>query len=134
MPLVRIDVLGADSRTTRQRLGAIGDAVHQAMTETINVPRDDRFQIVNAHGPAGVRYDPDYLNIHRDDGIALISITMGAGRTDEQKQALYRRITELTAAQADVEPRNVLIALTENQWVDWSFGEGVAQMVDRPRR
>ncbi|UIJ63983.1 tautomerase family protein [Amycolatopsis acidiphila] len=26
-----------------------------------------------------------------------------------------------------IEPRNILIALTENQQVDWSFGEGVAQ-------
>jgi phenylpyruvate tautomerase PptA (4-oxalocrotonate tautomerase family) len=124
--LVRIDTLSTiDSR----RSAALGDAVHQAMTETIDVPADDLFQILTTHQEPGVRYDPDYLGVHRDDGIVFVTITMRAGRTDAQKQALYRRITELAAEKAGVEPRNVLIAVTENQLVDWSFGNGIAQMV-----
>lgn len=107
MPLVRID----------------------AMTETISVPNDDLFQILGGHDTGGVRYDPDYLGVHRDDGIVFAAITMRVGRTGAQKKALYRRIVELAAARADVRPENVLISLTENQSIDWSFGNGVAQMV-----
>lgn len=124
MPLIRIDVLSAIDNS---RLEALGDAVHEAMTETIDVPRDDLFQILNAHDKPGIRYDPDYLGVHRDDEIVYIAITMRAGRTNEQKQALYKRIAELASEKAGIEPRNIFVTLAENQLIDWSFGDGVAQ-------
>jgi phenylpyruvate tautomerase PptA (4-oxalocrotonate tautomerase family) len=133
MPLVRIDVLsGADAEATGKRLAAIGDAVHQAMTETIGVPNDDLFQILTAHESIGVRYDPDYVGVHRDEGIVFVTITMRSGRTDEQKKALYKRIAELATERAEVRPENVLVTVTENQSIDWSFGNGVAQLVTPP--
>lgn len=125
MPLVRIDVLEDTSDST---LTALGDAVHQAMTETIDVPADDLFQILNRHAKGFLRFDPGYFGVSRDAGIAFVTITMRAGRTVEQKKALYRRITELAAA-SGVEPRNILISITENELVDWSFGDGVAHLV-----
>jgi phenylpyruvate tautomerase PptA (4-oxalocrotonate tautomerase family) len=124
VPLVRIDVL---STIDDARLDALGDAVHEAMTETIDVPADDLFQIRNTHETPGIRYDPDYLGVHRDDEIVYIAITMRAGRTNDQKQALYKRIAELVDEKARIEPRNVFVTLTENQLIDWSFGDGVPQ-------
>ncbi|MBP2703221.1 tautomerase family protein [Microbispora sp. RL4-1S] len=126
MPLVRIDVLDERDDDT---LAAIGDAVHLAMTETIDVPADDLFQVINRHPAGHLRYDPGYMGIRRDNGIVFIAITMRAGRTVEQKKALYRRITELAADKAGVEPRNVLVSITENELVDWSFGNGDAQLL-----
>ena len=127
MPFVRIDALRADGA----RLDALGRAVHDAITETIGVPPDDRFQVLTSHdGTSGsLRYD-DYLGIPRDDGIVYIAITMRAGRTPDQKQALYRRIAELAQQYAGTEPRNVFITLTENTSIDWSFGYGVAQYAE----
>ncbi|MEU3755553.1 tautomerase family protein [Streptomyces olivoreticuli] len=124
MPLVRIDALRAGS----DRLDALGRAVHDALTETIGFPADDRFQILTSHdGTTGtLRYD-DYLGVHRDDGIVFVAITMRSGRTSEQKQALYRRIAELGQEYAGTEPRNVFVTLTENESIDWSLGNGVAQ-------
>jgi phenylpyruvate tautomerase PptA (4-oxalocrotonate tautomerase family) len=56
---------------------------------------------------------------------------MRSGRTDEQKQALYARIAELSARYGGTDPRNVFITIHENQFADWSFGSGVAQYLDR---
>ncbi|GAA3466582.1 hypothetical protein GCM10018965_011340 [Nonomuraea roseola] len=39
-------------------------------------------------------------------------------------QALYRRIAELAQEYAGTEPRNVLVTITENEPIDWSFGDG----------
>lgn len=128
MPLVRIDVLGHHDDAT---LTALGDAVHGAMTETIDVPKDDLFQVLTRHDPGTLRYDPDYLGIHRDDNIAFVTITMRAGRTPDQKRALYHRITELATTKTPFEPRNILIAITENHLPDWSFGNGTPQLLDR---
>jgi phenylpyruvate tautomerase PptA (4-oxalocrotonate tautomerase family) len=124
MPLARIDVLpGTEEKTLTQ----LGDAVYRAMRETIDVPEGDLFQILTRHGEGGIRYDPAFLGVRRDDGVVFISLTMRAGRTPEQKRALYRRIVEL-AADAGVAARNVLITITENELIDWSFGEGEAQL------
>jgi phenylpyruvate tautomerase PptA (4-oxalocrotonate tautomerase family) len=130
MPLVRIDALGAN----RDRLDALGRAVHQAMVETIGVPPDDLFQVLTGHdGASGtLRYDPSFLGVHRDDGIVFVALTIRSGRTQAQKQALFRRIAELAHERAGAEPRNVFIALTENEPIDWSFGDGVAQYAPAP--
>ncbi|MGV9626553.1 tautomerase family protein [Streptomyces sp. NPDC003487] len=126
MPLVRIDTLGRDTA----RLHTLGDAVHQALMDTLRIPPEDRFQILTAHdGTTSMLRHGAHLGIPHDDGIALISVTLRAGRTTEQKQNLYRRITELAGARAGVEPHNVVITLYENTSPDWSFGHGEAQYV-----
>lgn len=125
MPFVRIDALRAD----RARLDALGRAVHEALVDAIGIPADDLFQVLTSHdGTTGTfRYDPDYLGVHRDDGLVFIDITMRLGRTSEQKQALYRRIAQLASQHADTEPRNIFVTIHENDLPDWSFGDGIAQ-------
>lgn len=124
MPFVRIDALGAD----RDRLDALGRAVHDAMVETIGFPPDDRFQVLVGHDGtrSTLRYD-DYLGVHRDDGIVYVAITMRSGRPPARKRAMYRRIAELAHEYAGTEPRNVFVTVTENESIDWSFGHGLAQ-------
>ena len=55
-----IDVLKGRSQ---QDLQAIGDAVHEAMTEHLGVPQRDRFQIVTQHEPRQFQFDRGYLDI-----------------------------------------------------------------------
>jgi phenylpyruvate tautomerase PptA (4-oxalocrotonate tautomerase family) len=124
MPFVRIDALYADPA----RLDALGRAVHDALVETIGIPDDDRFQVLVGHDGARstLRYG-DHLGVHRDEGIVFVAITMRSGRRPELKRALYRRIAELARAYAGTEPRNVFVTVTENESVDWSLGDGLAQ-------
>ncbi len=124
MPLVRIALREGKSANYRQ---AIGDAVHRAMVETINVPAADRFQVITEHSPDSLIYDPSYLNIDRSDGVVFVQITLNAGRTTEQKKALYARITQLLAENPGVRPQDVLINLVEVPRENWSFGNGEAQ-------
>ncbi|MGG2461355.1 tautomerase family protein [Streptomyces sp. RGM 3693] len=124
MPFVRIDALRADGA----RLDALSRAVHDALIETIGIPPEDRFQVLVGHDGVNstLRYG-NYLGVQRDDDIVYVAITLRAGRTPEQKQALYRRIAELAREYAGTEPRNVFVLLTENDSIDWSLGNGVAQ-------
>jgi phenylpyruvate tautomerase PptA (4-oxalocrotonate tautomerase family) len=129
MPFVRIDALRAD----QARLDALGRAVQEALIDAIGIPADDLFQVVASHdGKTGAfRYDPDYLGVHRDDGLVFVEITMRSGRTTERKQALYRRIADLAGEYAGTEPRNVFVTIHENDLPDWSFGDGIAHYVIR---
>jgi phenylpyruvate tautomerase PptA (4-oxalocrotonate tautomerase family) len=129
MPFIRIDALTADG----DRLGALGRAVHDALVETIGIPPDDLFQVLNGHdGTASTLRYGGFPGIHRNDDIVYIAITMRSGRTPERKQSLYRRIAELAHEYAGTEPCNVFITVTENEQIDWSFGDGVAQYAVSP--
>ena len=124
MPLVRISV--REGKPAAYRL-AIGQSVHQAMVETINVPAADRFQVITDHPPDGMIYDAAYLGIDRTDEVVFVQITLNAGRSTGQKRALYTRTTELLAESPGVRPQDVLISLVEVSRENWSFGEGEAQ-------
>ena len=124
MPLVRIALHEGKPATYRT---AIGNAVHQAMVETINVPAQDRFQVITEHTPDNLIYDPTYLDIQRSDDVIFIQITLNTGRTTEMKKALYARIAELLAANPGVRKQDVLINLVEVSKENWSFGDGIAQ-------
>jgi phenylpyruvate tautomerase PptA (4-oxalocrotonate tautomerase family) len=106
---------------------AIGDAVHRALIECMNVPVDDLFQIITDHGSAQIVYAPEYLGIHHSDAIVIIQITLNAGRTVEQKRALYARIADLVAADPGVPRSDVIVNLVEVVKENWSFGNGIAQ-------
>jgi 4-oxalocrotonate tautomerase len=123
MPLVRVSLRQGQSPSD---IAAIGEAIHQAMIETINVPADDRFQIITEHPAGGLIYDPGYLGIARTDRVLLIQITLNAGRTLDQKRALYRTIAEKLQTNPGIRKEDVLINLTEVSKENWSFGNGVA--------
>lgn len=125
MPLARISM---KPRAASERK-AIGDAVYTAMRETLNVPENDRFQIITEHSGEELIYDPGYMGIARTDGVVFIQIFLRRGRTVEMKQAFYRRTAELIHANAGVRVEDVLITLSENEPPDWSFGNGIAQYV-----
>jgi hypothetical protein len=125
VPLVRIDAPTADPALP----AGLGEAVHAALVEAIGIPPDDRFQVLQGAGATRVSYDRRYLGVQRDDGFALVQVFLRGGRTDEQKRAFYRALAD-RAAGLGVEPRNLMVVLTENTVADWSFGEGVAQYLE----
>ena len=123
MPLVRVSLRKGKSPSY---LSAIGESVHAAMVETINVPADDRFQVYSEHAAEGLVYDPAYLGIARTDDMIVIQITLNSGRTLDQKRALYRVIAEKLAKDPGLRPEDVLVSLVEVVKENWSFGKGEA--------
>lgn len=123
MPLVRIALRKGKPAAYRR---AIADAVHRAMVETINVAPTSRFQIITEHAPEDLIYDPTHLNIQRSDDVVFIQITLAAGRTAEQKRALYKRMVALLAENPGLRPQDVFINLVDAPRENWSLGNGDA--------
>ena len=121
MPLVRVSLREGRSASYR---AAIGEAIHQAMVETINVPADDRFQTFTEHPSGGLVYDKRYLGIERTDGVVFIQITLNTGRTLDQKRALYRALAEKLARDPGLRKEDLLVSLVEVPKENWSFGNG----------
>jgi len=126
MPLVRISVLKGKRPAWRQQLG---EAVHEALVKTINVPAQDRFQVLSEHEPGDLVYDPGYLGVARTNDIVIIQITLSLGRTLAQKRALYRRLAE-NLARLGVRREDVWINLIEVAKENWSFGLGEASYAE----
>ena len=123
MPLVRISLLKGKPASYRRKLG---EAVHRALVETIDVPSKDRFQLLTEHDAEDFVYDREYLGIARSRDLVIIQITMSFGRSLALKRALYRTIAERLAAAVQLRPEDVLINLVETAKENWSFGNGIA--------
>jgi phenylpyruvate tautomerase PptA (4-oxalocrotonate tautomerase family) len=124
MPLVRIDL--AAGKTAAYR-GTIGDVVYDAMLATINVPKDDRFQVITEHAATDLIFDPGYFGIERSADCVFIQITLSEGRTTDAKKAFFKAIVDGLHARIGLRREDVLINLIEVKKENWSFGNGIAQ-------
>jgi 4-oxalocrotonate tautomerase len=124
VPFVRIDLAKGQSTDYRR---TIGDVVYEAMRATINVPADDRFQVIAEHAPENFIIDPGYLGIARTPACVIIQITLNEGRTVEQKRAFYKAIADGLHARLRIRREDVFINLIEVKKENWSFGNGEAQ-------
>lgn len=124
MPLVRIDLPAGKSAEYR---AAVGDVVYVAMTETMNVPANDRFQIIAEHAPGDLVIDPTYLGISRSKDAIIIQVTLNEGRTVELKKAFYKAVADGLHSRVGLRREDVFIGLVEVKKENWSFGNGEAQ-------
>ncbi|MBW9053890.1 tautomerase family protein [Rhizobium mesosinicum] len=127
MPFARISVLKGKSP---DYLSALSDAIHTAMVETFNVPPADRFQVIHQHEPGELIFDRNYLAGPRSDDFVMISITTGKPRTQEMRNAFFRRTVELLQRSPGLRPEDVMIVVSTSEPGEWSFGDGVAQMTE----
>ncbi len=127
MPLVRISFLRGRPEGFGKQVGAV---VYRAMVDTINVPLRDNFQMITEHDADTLVYDPEYLNVHRTDGVVFVQITLNEGRSLEAKKALYATVAQRLHQELGVRPEDVLVNLVEVKKENWSFGNGIAQYAE----
>ena len=123
MPLVNISILSGKSP---EYIKAVGDSINSAVIETMGFPIDDRYQIIH-------EVDSERLQLQgRDSDRVMMHLVMRAGRSNESKQAFYKKVVENLAANPGVQPENVMITISENHDIDWSFRDGLAQFILNP--
>jgi 4-oxalocrotonate tautomerase len=124
MPLVRIDLRKGKPADYRESIGQI---VYESMLSALEVPVNDRFQVITEHGSDGMIFDPSYLGIQRSDDCIFIQITLNGGRTVKQKQLFYKSVAEGLHQRLGLRTQDVFIGLVEVVKENWSFGNGIAQ-------
>jgi phenylpyruvate tautomerase PptA (4-oxalocrotonate tautomerase family) len=123
MPLVNISILSGKSP---EYIKAVGDGINSAVIETMGFPLDDRYQIIH-------QLNSDQLQLQgRDGDRVMMHLVMRAGRSNESKQAFFKKVVENLAVNPGIPPANVVITITENHDIDWSFRDGVAQFMAYP--
>jgi phenylpyruvate tautomerase PptA (4-oxalocrotonate tautomerase family) len=124
MPLVRIDLAEGKPPEYGKEVGQI---VNRALTDVMNAPKDDLFQIITEHPQAGLQFDREYLGIHRTDDCIFVQITLNSGRTVEMKQRFYKAVADGLHESLKLRREDIFINLVEVAKENWSFGNGEAQ-------
>lgn len=126
MPLVRIDMIRGRSP---ESVGAIADAVQQALIHVLKIPERDRFQIVTQHDPEELIALDAGLGFQRGPGAVIVHIFTQRGRDTEDKQRLYQTLAD-RLDRVGVAGKDLFISYFENGPEDWSFADGRAQYVE----
>ena len=102
----------------RRRLGpvraALSDAVHAAVVEAFQYPREKRFHRFIQLDDADFVFPAD-----RSDRYAIIEIAVFEGRSAEAKKALIRGLFERIAAATGIPPRDIEITIFETPRHAW---------------
>ena len=122
MPLVNISVPAGKSR---EFIKAVGESINAAVISAMDFPANDRFQIIHEIPEDGLQYQ-GRAGCER----VMMFLIMRGGRSDSQKKAFYKTVTENLAQSPGINPENVLITIVENGDIDWSFAGGVASFID----
>ena len=124
MPLVRIDMLEGKQPEYRAK---VGEVVYQTLRDVLNVPENDRFQVIEEHTKDALIFDREYLGIQRSDDCIFFQITLNTGRSLELKQRFYKALADRLHHEVKLRREDVLINLVEVPKENWSFGNGEAQ-------
>jgi phenylpyruvate tautomerase PptA (4-oxalocrotonate tautomerase family) len=121
MPFIRSAVKRG---TTPEQKQAIVDGVHQALVESIGMPSEELFHLISDYAPENFFYDRRFNGIARSDSLVVIEITMRRGRSDAMKRALYANIAANLETSGGICPKDIFIFMHENDFTDWSVGNG----------
>ena len=124
MPFARIDL----SNNHPQGSGElVGEIVYGALQQYLNVPENDKFQVITRHDSNELVTPRIYLGIEYSEGIIFIQVTLNEGRTTEMKKNFYKAICDGVVQKLNVRPQDIIINLIEVNKENWSFGNGDMQ-------
>lgn len=101
---------------------AINNLLHDCLVETCGVNPDDFFCLVSRYPADDMILHPTFLGKRDPHATVVIEIALLSGRSNVQKEALYRDVRRRLAA-IGFPAENSILFLIENQPIDWSFSE-----------
>jgi phenylpyruvate tautomerase PptA (4-oxalocrotonate tautomerase family) len=121
MPFARISLHRGKSV---EYLQALSEGLHDALVESFEVPKTDRFQAIHQHEIGELIFDPHYLGGPRSHDFVLIAITAGRPRSVETKQRFFRDLVEKLGRATGLNGEDVMVVISTTAGDEWSFGGG----------
>ena len=108
---------------------AINDLLHVSLVETCGSHPDDYFCLISRYSADDMILHPTFLGDRDPSSTIIIEIALLAGRSDHQKEALYKDVRHRLRG-IGFDPDNSIMFLLENKPIDWSFsGAGSVKSV-----
>lgn len=125
MPFIRTALPHGIEQARKQN---IVQGIHDALVEAIGMPKDELFNLVTHYREDEFFFDRSFNGIARSSELVVVEITMRRGRSDAMKRALYAAIARNLETNAAVSLKDVFIFTHENDYSDWSVGNGIFAM------
>lgn len=125
MPFIRTNI---PEDTPLEQQKSIVEGIHQALVGSIGMPQDELFNLVSTYAPGQFWCSRSFNGMARSDRVVVVEITLRRGRSDAMKRALYAAIARNLEQHAGVAAADVFIFMHENDYSDWSVGEGTFAM------
>lgn len=125
MPLIQIHLVKGKSA---KYIKSVMDGIHEALQTAWQIPENDRFQMVTEHKKEHFHFDKTIWGVKRSDNLIAIYIT-SIKRSQAMKVKLYKELAKVLHKKAKVRKEDVFVTLVQVEREDWSFGNGIAQML-----
>jgi phenylpyruvate tautomerase PptA (4-oxalocrotonate tautomerase family) len=124
MPLAKIHIRKGHPV---ERKRAIADAVQASLIAVLEIPEQDRFQLIQEYEDDHFIHTDAFLDLTYTRDLVMIELAFMEGRSDDLKKALLADLNQRLVATADVRPDDVFVAIYEVPPANFSFGRGLAQ-------
>lgn len=125
MPLMKISVVKGHNPTLLKKML---DDLHQCVVTAFDVPRGDRYQVLNEFDDSFLILEDTGLGFTRTNQRLLIEIT-SRKRTQQEKVAFYKLANDMLSQNYKIKTHDIMINFIENSDADWSFADGKAQFL-----
>lgn len=126
MPLIHIHLREGKSP---KYIKAVADGVHKALVSAWKIPMTDRFHMISEHKKGHFHFDKTIWGVKRSDDVIVIYIT-SIKRSQAMKKNLYREFVKVLGKNPKVRKEDIFVSIVTIGREDWSFGNGIAQLLD----
>ncbi|HWH98401.1 MAG TPA: tautomerase family protein [Pseudolysinimonas sp.] len=116
MPNIRVDL----DHSRRTLVPALGDALHRALVDGLDMEENDLFQTFTVHDDGELRFSRTYGGGDRAE-IIFVQVIASLGYTPEAKQRMSQAIFE-NLAELGIRRDAVLISVHEIDPANWYLG------------
>ena len=127
MPMVRLDTT---DEWSHDEVIAAGEVIYEVLMDVFSVPENDKFQIINRHPVGNLNIAPQFHGNTYTDKILIIQIYLNSGRSVDLKKQFYKELTHRLVSELGCRADDVFINMVEVTKENWSFGQGLAQLVE----
>ena len=125
MPLITINIAEG---MTEEAIDQLQKAIHACFMKAWGIPENGGFYMINEHKKSRMRINHSMWGINRSEQSPLLLQITSSPRSKELKVELFRVLAEELEKQG-IQKEDLFISITPTQREDWSFGNGIAQLL-----
>ena len=125
MPLITINIAEG---MTEEAIDQLQKTIHACFMKAWAIPENGGFYMINEHKKSRMRINRSMWGINRSEHSPLLLQITSSPRSKELKVELFRVLAEELEKQG-IQKEDLFISITPSQREDWSFGNGIAQLL-----
>ena len=125
MPLITINITMG---MTEESIDHLQKTIHACFVRAWGIPENGGFYVINEYKKSRMRISRTMWGIHRSEQPPLLLQITSSPRSKELKLELFRILAEELERQG-IRKEDLFISISPTQREDWSFGNGVAQLL-----